>query len=76
MTSASAVEMKLSRRSLLAGSAAAAGAFTFGFSVPFADEAQAQGATPEINAIASIFLALSTVLIVAFFFINRRKPQA
>ena len=50
MTSASAVEMKLSRRSLLAGSAAAAGAFTFGFSVPFADEAQAQGATPEINA--------------------------
>jgi isoquinoline 1-oxidoreductase beta subunit len=50
MTTASAVEMKLSRRSLLAGSAAAAGAFTFGFSVPFADEAQAQGATPEINA--------------------------
>ncbi|MDU0342524.1 xanthine dehydrogenase family protein molybdopterin-binding subunit [Bosea rubneri] len=50
MTSASAVEMKLSRRSLLAGSAAAAGAFTFGFSVPFADEARAQGATPEINA--------------------------
>lgn len=50
MTSASAVEMKLSRRSLLAGSAAAAGAFTFGFSVPFADEAQAQGATPEVNA--------------------------
>lgn len=32
--------------------------------------------TPEINAIASIFLALSTVLIVIFFFINRRKPQA
>ncbi len=50
MTSASAVEMKLSRRSLLAGSAAAAGAFSFGFSVPFADEALAQGATPEINA--------------------------
>jgi isoquinoline 1-oxidoreductase beta subunit len=50
MTSASAVEMKLSRRSLLAGSAAAAGAFTFGFSVPFADEAKAQGATPEVNA--------------------------
>lgn len=50
MTSASAVEMKLSRRSLLAGSAAAAGAFTFGFSVPFTDEAKAQGATPEINA--------------------------
>lgn len=50
MTSASAVEMKLSRRSLLAGSAAAAGTFSFGFSVPFADEALAQGATPEINA--------------------------
>ncbi|MBN9471486.1 MAG: xanthine dehydrogenase family protein molybdopterin-binding subunit [Bosea sp.] len=50
MTSASAVEMKLSRRSLLAGSAATAGAFSFGFSVPFADEALAQGATPEINA--------------------------
>lgn len=50
MTSASAVEMKLSRRTLLAGSAAAAGAFSFGFSVPFADEALAQGATPEINA--------------------------
>lgn len=50
MISASAVETKLSRRSLLAGSAAAAGAFSFGFSVPFADEALAQGATPEINA--------------------------
>lgn len=50
MTSASAVEMKLSRRTLLAGSAATAGAFSFGFSVPFADEALAQGATPEINA--------------------------
>jgi spermidine/putrescine transport system permease protein len=32
--------------------------------------------TPEINAIATIFLAASTVLIVIFFFINRRKPQA
>jgi isoquinoline 1-oxidoreductase beta subunit len=50
MISASAVETKLSRRALLAGSAAAAGAFSFGFSVPFADEALAQGATPEINA--------------------------
>ena len=50
MISASAVETKLSRRTLLAGSAAAAGAFSFGFSVPFADEALAQGATPEINA--------------------------
>jgi isoquinoline 1-oxidoreductase beta subunit len=39
----------LSRRSLLAGSAAAAGAFTFGFTIPFS-EAQAQGAVPEINA--------------------------
>ncbi len=50
MTSASAIETKLSRRSVLAGSAAAAGAFSFGFAVPFADEARAQGATPEINA--------------------------
>lgn len=32
--------------------------------------------TPEINAIATIFLAASTLLIVIFFFINRRKPQA
>lgn len=39
----------LSRRSLLAGSAAAAGAFSFGFTIPFG-EAQAQGAVPEINA--------------------------
>ncbi len=29
--------------------------------------------TPEINAIATIFLALSTALVVIFFFINRRK---
>lgn len=50
MTSASAVDAKLSRRSVLAGSAAAAGAFSFGFAVPFAEEAQAQGAIPEINA--------------------------
>lgn len=47
-TAASAI--KLSRRSLLAGSAAAAGAFSFGFAIPFAGEAQAQGAVPEINA--------------------------
>ncbi len=39
----------LSRRSLLAGSAAAAGAFSFGFTIPFG-EANAQGAVPEINA--------------------------
>lgn len=50
MTSASVIETKLSRRSVLAGSAAAAGAFSFGFAIPFADEAQAQGAVPEINA--------------------------
>lgn len=29
--------------------------------------------TPEINAIATAFLALSVVLVTAFFFINRRK---
>jgi spermidine/putrescine transport system permease protein len=29
--------------------------------------------TPEINAIATVFLALSTVLVVIFFFINRKK---
>ncbi len=39
----------LSRRSLLAGSAAAAGAFSFGFAIPFG-AANAQGAVPEINA--------------------------
>ncbi|PZO02270.1 MAG: aldehyde dehydrogenase [Hyphomicrobiales bacterium] len=39
-----------SRRSLLAGSAAAAGAFTFGFTIPFGSEAQAQAVVPEINA--------------------------
>jgi isoquinoline 1-oxidoreductase beta subunit len=39
----------LSRRSLLAGSAAAAGAFSFGFTIPFG-EANAQGVVPEINA--------------------------
>lgn len=39
----------VSRRGMLAGSAAAAGAFSFGFAIPFG-EAQAQGAVPEINA--------------------------
>ncbi|MDP3411425.1 xanthine dehydrogenase family protein molybdopterin-binding subunit [Bosea sp. (in: a-proteobacteria)] len=39
----------LSRRGMLAGSAAAAGAFSLGFAIPFG-EAQAQGAVPEINA--------------------------
>lgn len=29
--------------------------------------------TPEINAIATVFLALSAVLVTVFFFINRRK---
>jgi isoquinoline 1-oxidoreductase beta subunit len=43
-------DTKLSRRSLLKGSAAAAGAFSFGFSVPLSSEAQAQGAVPEVNA--------------------------
>jgi isoquinoline 1-oxidoreductase subunit beta len=38
----------LSRRSFLAASAAAG--FSLGFHVPFADEAEAQQATPEINA--------------------------
>lgn len=45
MTSASTViadKTRLSRRSLLAGSAAAAGAFSFGFAIPVAGEAQAQ----------------------------------
>ncbi|TCR67323.1 molybdopterin cofactor-binding domain-containing protein [Bosea sp. BK604] len=48
----SATLTKPSRRAVLAGSAAAAGAFTFGFSIPFADEASAQGAgsVKEINA--------------------------
>jgi len=50
MSLASVTDTKLSRRSMLKGSAAAAGAFSFGFAVPFADEAQAQGAVPEINA--------------------------
>ena len=56
MTSASTTSEKnaaaragLSRRGMLAGSAAAAGAFSFGFAIPFG-EALAQGAVPEINA--------------------------
>src|SRR6478752_9740404 len=51
MISASAdTSATLSRRTMLAGSAAAAGAFTFGFAIPFAGEAMAQGAPPEVNA--------------------------
>ena len=51
MISASAdTSATLSRRTMLAGSAAAAGAFTFGFAIPFAGEAMAQGAVKEINA--------------------------
>lgn len=50
MSLASVTDMKLSRRSILKGSAAAAGAFSFGFAIPFSEEAQAQGAVPEINA--------------------------
>jgi isoquinoline 1-oxidoreductase beta subunit len=42
--------LEVSRRNFLAGSAAAAGGFTFGFHVPFAGEAHAAAATPEINA--------------------------
>lgn len=38
-----------SRRSILKGAAASAGAFTLGFAVPFS-EAVAQTATPEVNA--------------------------
>jgi isoquinoline 1-oxidoreductase beta subunit len=52
MTSASTIRSAttLSRRGLLAGSAAAAGAFSFGFAIPFPGSAQAQGAVPEVNA--------------------------
>lgn len=45
-----ATGFKPSRRSVLAGTAATAGAFSFGFSIPLAGEAVAQGATPEVNA--------------------------
>ncbi|WP_439496474.1 molybdopterin cofactor-binding domain-containing protein [Bosea sp. (in: a-proteobacteria)] len=40
----------VSRRTVLAGSAATASAFTFGFAIPFAGEAMAQGAVKELNA--------------------------
>ncbi|TJV76081.1 MAG: ABC transporter permease subunit, partial [Mesorhizobium sp.] len=30
--------------------------------------------SPEVNAIATVFLALSVVLVTAFYFVNRRKP--
>lgn len=50
MSLASVTDTKLSRRSMLKGSAAAAGAFSFGFAIPLSSEAQAQGAVPEINA--------------------------
>ena len=41
---------ELSRRNFLASSAAAAGGLALGFHVPFAPDAAAQTATPEINA--------------------------
>jgi len=41
---------QVSRRAFLAGSTAAAGAFTFGFHIPFAGAAEAAGAVPEVNA--------------------------
>jgi isoquinoline 1-oxidoreductase beta subunit len=50
MSLASVTDTKLSRRGILKGSAAAAGAFSFGFAIPLSREAQAQGAVPEINA--------------------------
>lgn len=43
------VAVSLSRRSILKGAAASAGALTLGFSVPFS-AAEAQAATPEVNA--------------------------
>jgi spermidine/putrescine transport system permease protein len=30
--------------------------------------------SPEINAIATVFLGLSVVLVTVFYFVNRRKP--
>jgi isoquinoline 1-oxidoreductase subunit beta len=42
---------KMDRRSFVAGAAAAGGGLAFGFNLPFGSSAaQAQGATPEINA--------------------------
>jgi isoquinoline 1-oxidoreductase beta subunit len=42
--------LDVSRRKFLVGSAAVVGGFSFGFHVPFGEEASAAGATPEINA--------------------------
>ena len=42
--------INLSRRGFLKGSGAAAGAFVFGFSVPFSQSALAQSESPEVNA--------------------------
>lgn len=42
--------INLSRRGFLKGSGAAAGAFVFGFSVPFSQSALAQSDSPEVNA--------------------------
>jgi isoquinoline 1-oxidoreductase beta subunit len=42
--------LDVSRRKFLVGSAAAVGGFSFGFHVPFGEEASAAGAPPEINA--------------------------
>ncbi len=44
------VALDVSRRKFLAGSAAAVGGLSLGFHVPFAGDAAAQGASPEINA--------------------------
>lgn len=41
---------KFDRRSFLVGSAAAAGGLSVGFHIPFGDEADAAGTTPEVNA--------------------------
>ncbi|WP_051235054.1 xanthine dehydrogenase family protein molybdopterin-binding subunit [Marinimicrobium agarilyticum] len=42
--------INLTRRGFLKGSGAAAGAFVFGFSVPFSQSALAQSNSPEVNA--------------------------
>jgi isoquinoline 1-oxidoreductase beta subunit len=42
--------LDVSRRKFLAGSAAAVGGFSFGFHVPFGEEAAAAETTPEVNA--------------------------
>ncbi len=41
---------KVGRRSFLIGSASAVGGLSLGFNIPFADDAQAAGSTPEVNA--------------------------